>query len=328
MLFVRAVLLWRKYREPFDAALGFAGRRVFYWHLLPIGIFFLIPKRLCDVLWFVGANWGQKPFSFHPLHAVSWQWLGFSQGFHVTPWIAILVLGLAVVSTISLGRLGVGARPVLFLAVLSGAAVILHPNQEWRFQASWIFSVWILAGTGGALILSLLTARLGPFSRVAIAAASVAGIAAIESRYGWTDMAYAAASHPRPDGPSDLDFAQAYLPYVRGGKKIGFLTTLTENNFYGWTLREDCRCEAKAYAPAWDPTWSREQYRGATALWLKQTPLDLIVAIDARSGEIPAPGYDALSGRIDAIRQDSGFEPVASVPVPAFVATVTIFRHR
>jgi Dolichyl-phosphate-mannose-protein mannosyltransferase len=328
VLFVRAVLLWRKYRKPFDSALGFAGRRVFYWHLLPIGIFFLIPKRIVDVLWFVGANWGQKPFSFHPLYAISWQWLGFSQGFHVTPWIAILVLGLAVVSAVGLGRLRVGARAVLLLAVLSAAAVILHPNQEWRFQASWIFSVWILAGAGGALILSVLTTRLGALARVAIAAAAVVGIAAIESRYGWTEMAYAAASHPRPGEPSDLDFAKAYLPYVLGGKKVGFLATLTENNFYGWTLRKDCRCEAKVYAPAWDPAWSREQYRDVTAEWLARTRLDLVVAIDASSGEIPAPGYDALLGRIDVIKQDPRFYLVATVQVPTRGATVSIFRPR
>jgi hypothetical protein len=330
VLFVRAVLLWRKYRKPFDSALGFAGRRVFYWHLLPIGIFFLIPKRIVDVLWVFGADWGQKPFAFRPLHAAAWQWLGFSQGFHVTPWIAILVLALAVVSAVGLGRLAVSARAVLLLAVLSAAAVILHPNQEWRFQTSWIFSVWILAGAGGAIVLSLLTARLGKFARVAIAAAMVAAIAAAESRYGWTDMAYAAASHPRPGEPSDLDLAKAYLPYVRGEKKVGFLATLTENNFYPWTLQLNCRCEARVYAPELERLQleSRAQYRSATAAWLMQTALDVIVVIDATSGEIPAPGYDSLSGQLDAIRQDSRFQPVATVPVPTMGATVSIFRRR
>jgi hypothetical protein len=330
VLFIRAVLVWRKYREPFDTALGFAGRRVFYWHLFPIGIFFLIPKRIVDVFWFVGANWGQKPFSFRPVHAVSWQWLGFSQGFHVAPWIAILVLLLAAVSAVGLSGLQVGARAVLLLAVLSAAAVILHPNQEWRFQASWIFSLWILAGAGGALILSLLTAHFATFARVAIAAAAVAGIAASESRYGWTDMAYAAASHPRPGEPTDLDFAKAYLPYVHGGRKVGFLTTLAENNFYGWTLRANCRCEEKVHGPELErrQLQSREEYRIATAAWLKQTSLDVIVVIDATLGEIPDPGYNALSGQIDAIKQDARFRAVATVPVPTFGATVTIFRPR
>ena len=141
-------------------------------------------------------------------------------------------------------------------------------------------------------------------------------------------MAYAAASHPRPGERSDLDFVKAYLPYVHRGRKVGFLTTLAENNFYGWTLREDCRCAAKIYAPVEEPACSREQYRDATAIWLMQTAVDFIVAIDARSGEIPDPGYDALWGRIDAIKQDARFSAVATVPVPTFDATDTIFRPR
>ena len=330
LLFVRAVLLWRKYRKPFDSALGFAGRRVFYWHIFPIGISFLIPKRLSNFLWFVGYNWGEKPFSFRPLSAASSQWLGFSEGFHVTPWVAILVLALAVITAIGVGRLTIGARAVLILAMLSAAAVILHPNQELRFQASWIFSIWILAGTGGAIVLSLLTAPFGAFVRAAVAGAAIIGLVAAESCYSWNDMAYAAAFHLRPGEPSDLDYAKAYLPYVHGEEKVGFLTTLTENNFYQWTLRLSCRCEVRVYAPELErlKLQSREQYRTATAAWLKQTPLDIIVVIDAKSGEIPAPGYDPLSGEIDAIKQDFRFQPAAMVPVPTRSTTITIFRPR
>jgi hypothetical protein len=328
VLFVRTFLLWRKYRSPFDVAVGFAGRRLFYWHLFPIGISFLVPKHLSGFLWYVGSHWGERPY--RPLAAAAWQWLGFSQGFHVTPWAAILVLGLAVVGAASLGRLKGGARAVLILAVLSAAAVILHPNQEWRFQASWIFSVWILAGTGGAICLSLLMVRLPTFARVVVAAAAIIGIAAAESRYGWTDMAYAAASHPQPGEPSDLDLAKAYLPYVRDAKKVGFLTTLPETNFYEWTLRENCRCVVRAYAPELEPFQSREQYRSATVAWLMHTPLDLIVVIDAPSYEEADVGktYETLLGQIDAIKRDSRFQSVATVPVPSLGSTITIFRPR
>ena len=328
VLFVRAALLWRRHRKCFDTALAFSGRRIFYWHLLPVAISFLFPKRLAGFLWYVGAHWGDQPY--RPLNAVSWQWLGFSQGFHVAPWMALLMVGLAVAAALGLSRLTNGARAVFLLAVLSAAAVVLHPNQEWRFQASWIFSVWILAGAGGAMLLSLLTTRLGTFARVALAAAAIVGIAATESRYGWTEVAYAAASHPRPGDPSDLDFANAYLPYVRGAEKVGFLTTLPQTNFYEWTLRENCHCEVRAYVPELEPFQPREQYRSATTAWLMHTPLDVIVVIDAPSYEESDVGktYDTLLGQIDAIRQDPRFQPVATVPVPSFGATITIFRPR
>jgi hypothetical protein len=328
VLFVRAALLWRQHRKVFDSAAGFAGRRIFYWHLCPIAVSFLIPKRLSGFLWYIGSHWGEQPY--RPLAAASWQWLGFSQGFHVAPWVAMLVVGLAVAGAVGVSRLTLGARAVLILATLSAAAVVLHPNQEWRFQASWIFSVWILAGAGGALLLSLLTARLRTFARVAITAAAIAGLAVAESRYGWTDMAYATASHPQPGDPSDLDFAKAYLPYVHGAGKVGFLTTLPETNFFEWTLRTNCRCEVKAYVPELQPFESREQYRTATTAWLMHVPLDVIVVIDAPSYEEADAGktYDTLSGQIDAIKQDSRFQSVATVPVPSLKSTITIFRPR
>ena len=138
------------------------------------------------------------------------------------------------------------------------------------------------------------------------------------------------ASHPRPGEPSDLEFAKAYLPYVRDAKKVGFLATLPDTNFYDWTLRENCRCAVRAHVPELDPFQSREQYRSATVAWLVHTPLDLIVVIDAPSYAVAEFGktYETLLGQIDAIKQDSRFQSVATVPVPAVGATITIFRPR
>src|SRR5262249_31679249 len=58
VLFIRAALLWRAYRKDIDAFIGFAGRRLLYWHLLPIGVSLLIPKRLSTLLWYIGPTHG------------------------------------------------------------------------------------------------------------------------------------------------------------------------------------------------------------------------------------------------------------------------------
>jgi hypothetical protein len=328
ILFVRATLLWREYRKPFDTALGLAGRRLFYWHLCPIAISFLIPKRLSDFIWYVAFNSHGEPYD--PLAAVSSQWRAFSQGFHVAPWAAILALALAFVAAIRLGRLAPSARAVLILAGLSALAVIVYPQQQWRFQASWLFSVWILAGAGGAIALSSLTARLGTFAQGAVAAAAIATLAVAESRYGWSDVAYAAAARPHPGEPSDLDLARAYLPYIHGAEKVGFLTTLPVSNFYGWTIQENCQCAGRTYTPELEPLRSREQYRADTAEWLLHTPVERVVVIDTASYQPQDFGktYDTLSGQIDAIKHDPKFERIATVPVPTWDATITIWRRR
>ncbi len=329
LLFIRMTLWWRGHRKSFDDTIGIAGGKLFYWHLLPIAVSFLIPRRLGTFLWYVGPT-HYAGGHYDPLRALVSQWRAFSEGFHVAPWAAVLVLALAVVGAARLGRLAPGARAVAILAVLSAIAVVMHPQQQWRFQTTWLFAVWVLAGAGAAVVLSFVAARLPIFTRIAVAAGLVAAIAVGESRQGWTDMAYAAAIHPRP-GPSDLDLAKAYLPYVRGVRHIGFLTTFPRTYFMTWTVHADCRCRAQVDMPWLEPLQSREQYRQAAADWLRHTEAERIVVIDAASlFSISSLGltYEPLSGQIEAIKNDGRFELMATQTVPTLGATVSIWRRR
>jgi hypothetical protein len=45
ILYARFALCWRNRRRVWDAALGEAGRALFYWHLAPVLISFLLPRR-------------------------------------------------------------------------------------------------------------------------------------------------------------------------------------------------------------------------------------------------------------------------------------------
>ena len=327
VLFIRATLLWREYRKSFEAIIGFSGRRLFYWHLFPIALSFLIPKRLSAFLWFVGPS-NAHGEAYNPLRAFAFQWLAFSSGFHVAPWAAALVIGLAAVAAIRLCRRAPGGRAVLILALLSATLVVLHPQQQWRFQTTWLFSVWILAGTGGALVLRLITARLPRLVRIVVAAASIVALALGENRESWTDVAYAAAIHPR-SGPSDLDLAKTYLPYVTGVQHVGFLTTFPKTSFFSWTVREACRCLADVDMPWQAPLRTREQYRHDAETWLLQTRAERIIAIDMPLYSIPELGLtqQRLFGQIEAIERDGRFQRIATQPVPSLGATVTIWRR-
>jgi hypothetical protein len=185
VLFLRGARLWRANRAAIDK-IGIAGRRLFYWHAVPIAVSFLLPKRLATFLWYVGPTHYAEG-AYNPLHASGTQWLAFSQGFHVAAWTATLVIVLAMVAAARLPQLARGARAVVFLAALSVLAVVLHPQQQWRFQTTWLFAVWALAGVGGAIILAWLTSSLPGLLRIGVAAAVVAGLAAAESQHRWTD---------------------------------------------------------------------------------------------------------------------------------------------
>jgi hypothetical protein len=83
--------------------------------------------------------------------------------------------------------------------------------------------------------------------------------------------------------------------------------------------------------PWLSPLQSREDYRRDAASWLAHTYAERFVSIDAPGlYELPELGltHERLSGILDAIANDPGFERVATEPVPTLGATVTIWRRR
>jgi len=328
ILFLRGVRLWQANRATIDK-IGIAGRRLFYWHAVPIAVSFLFPKRLATFLWYVGPT-HHADGAYNPLQAAGRHWLAFSQGFHPAPWVAALVAVLAVIAASQFRRLAPGSRAVVLLAGLSALAVVLHPQQQWRFQTTWLFAVWALAGVGGAIILARLTASLPGPLRMGVAAAAVAGLAAAESQYRWTSTAYLAAIHPQ-QGPSDLELAKAYLQYIGDARAIGFMATFPPSPFFAWTVHLDCRCRTKVDMPAPPPFLLREDYRRIAADWLKQFSGERVVVVDApRLYALPSLGlsYDRLSSFVDAIESDPDFARIAVEPVPALGAAISIWRRQ
>jgi hypothetical protein len=329
ILCIRAASLWRKHRERIDESAGIAGRRLFYWHVLPIAVSFLIPKHLSAFIWYVGPTHFSE-LTYNPLQAGVAQWQAFAQGFHAAPWIGVLVVGLSAVAALNVRQFPPGGRAVLILAALSAFAVVMHPQQQWRFQSTWLFSVWALAGAGAATVLSFATSRLRPLARVVVAVGFVGGIGVYESQRPWTAMAYTAATR-RLQAPSDVDLAAVYLPYVRGLHRVGFIGTFPRSPFLVWTVRADCRCRTIVDGPWLEVLLSREEYRRAAADWVGRTNAELIVVIDApHLASVPRLGwtYEFLSAQIEAIESDNRFERIAGETVPSLGARVTIWRRK
>jgi len=329
LVFIRAALAWRAHRAAIDATLRPAGRYLFYWHVVPIAASFLLPKRLSVFLWYVGPTHFHETAIYNPFHALVAQWHAFAEGFHVAPWAAALVTALAVVATVRLPRLAPGARAVAILAALSALAVVLHPQQQWRFQTTWLFAVWILAGAGGAMILSSLTARLPLPARIGIAAAVFAAIVWGESRYRWTDMAYTVAIHPYA-GPSDLELARVYLPHLTETHSVGVIA-LPESVFYSWTIHEHCRCRTVVKMPKLPDSETHDVYRRLITDWLADFQAERLISID-RQNLRPTPylgqAYDSSTAALEAIENNPAFEKIATEPVPAIGITVAIWQRR
>jgi hypothetical protein len=332
LLFVRAALAWHRHRAAFDAALGSAfgsaGRILFYWHVVPVAVSFLLPKRLATFLWAVGpANYDwQQPYD--PIGGAQLYWRAFVDGFHDAPWMAVLALALASIGMFRMWRTP-PARGVVVLALWSVIAVIAHPQHQGRFLASWVFAVWICAGVGAGAVFELALARRPQFVRIAALVALVAVLVAANVWREPSKAAYATAIYPT-EGPSDTDLVRPYLDDLAGAHEIMVATTFGRSSLFAWMIRERCRCGIPVGGPWLERLGSRDEVRRVMAESIAQSNADVVVIVDApHSGyALPSLGftYDVLVGIVDAMEQQDRFVRVASYPVPG--GSASVWRRR
>jgi hypothetical protein len=210
------------------------------------------------------------------------------------------------------------------LAVVSALAVLLHPQQQQRFQASWLFSLWICSGIGAAVLLRHLGGRLSTRWRVVAAACPIALVAMVQAILPTPPAAYAAAIRSS-NGRSDLDLAAAYLPVVGTGESVAFLGSLAHSPFFLWTVEEQCRCRARPEQPWIYVAASRDEARRMTAEWLATTEARRLVLIHTLD---PGPDIasDRMAGILDALKSQTRFIEGPPIAVPSFPAVVSLWK--
>ena len=291
-LLLQACRIWRRERW----ALSPAALELARWHALPVLLWLLVPHALVRFLWFIGPTHRGASAGYDPWQALQSQWAGFAEGFH-SPALALPVLGLAVLGGARLAR-APGARCVPIFAALAAAVLVLHPQQQWRFQATALFAVWVCAGVGAGLLAGGRARMLRP-----LLAASLVLLA-------WQPPAPLAdrVAIRTPEAPSDLALAAAYLPLLDGARGVGAAATFGRSDLFAWTLREACRCRVPVDQPSIPAGASRDEAAASTASWLDRAPASHVLLVDA------PPRRDDLAGVIDALRRQDRLTPGPAVP--------------
>ena len=314
ILLLRACQVWRRERAALRAALDPAALTMLRWHVLPVALWFLAPQALTRFLWFIGPAHRGASTGYDPWRALQFQWTGFSEGFH-SPVIAAPALVLALLGGAHLARRAGGGRCVAVFAALSAIVLVLHPQQQWRFQATMLFAVWVCAGAGAGLVLAAAAraARAPATLPAVVLAASLVLLA-------WQPPATLAqlAAIRTPDAPSDLSLAAAYLPLLGGARSIGVATTFGVSDLFAWTVREACRCRVAVDQPWVQMAATRAEAAALTASWLDRLPADRVLLID---GPAPyaLPGRPALretlAGARDALQEQPRLTPLLDTPL-------------
>jgi len=289
---------------------------------MPVAVSFLLPRRLSAFVWFVGPS--NATTGFDPLGGISLYWHAFAEGFSATEPSALLTLGLFAVGLAHLRRFAPGGQATFALAVVGFVGVVIHPQHQGRFLASWLFAVWIGAGAGGATLLEALMPRR---AWLPVTGAAWVGLAAVSWRHT-PPAAYATAIHPA-SGPSDLEFVRPLLPHFDGLRSIAYGTTFGESDLLRWAGREYCRCKLEIEKPWIGRAVSREQVRTLMAARIASSRAQLFVIIDAPGCpyELPELGwtYGRLVGILDAMADQDRFVRVADHAVQTIGGEVSFW---
>ena len=329
VLFVRLLVAWHKHRDAIRLALGVPGRELLAWHLMPVAVSFLVPKRLTAFLWFVGpANGGR---SFDAVDGIRTYYVAFTEGFHAAPSIAFLVLGLAVIAIGHLRQLPAGARAIVALALLSFVAVVIHPQHQGRFLASWLFAVWILAGAGAANIFGLLVPTRSVRWRICIAAAAVIVFACGNLLRKPSSKALEVAIRPT-SGVSDIELVRPYLTELLGVTVVGVATTFGMSSLFQWVLLEDCKCHRIVKGSWITGASSRDEVRRMMledlAEVARRTDRNYFCAGSRYKFSALGWTYEKMIGIVDAMHEQNLFVQVATFALPVDGAQATIWARR
>lgn len=327
LVFVRLAILWRRHRTAIEPMLGVSGRQIFLWHVVPVAISFLLPKRLSTFLWFISPSNNPSKASYALTGGLDLYWDSFSTGFSAAPWIAALAIALFAVALLRIRALPRGAWVVFIFAAISLAAVLVHPQRQGRFLGSWIFAVWIGSGIGAAVLLGLLPER----ARTVRMTVAGAAMALLTIGLVWQPPSPRAFVHAirTTSGPINLELFRPVLADIRQAKTIGMAATFGNSQLLHWMAQEDCKCR-KQFAP-FNPgaVGARDDVRVAALDYFARSRAERIVVVDAPDDRL-ALGiigwqYDKLAGIVDAAERQQRYVKAAEYAVPSYGARVSVW---
>jgi len=154
VLFVRLLPWWWRKGRGLIARLGVPGRQLVYWHVWPVGVWFLWPQRLGNCIIYLTRHHGQGEDTAHGLfRGLPYYWSCLGDHYHAATWLPWLVVALLFVAVICCRRLRPGSTLLFWFLLVSGVLTMSHPTLRSRFLHSWLATTWVIAGAGAALLI-------------------------------------------------------------------------------------------------------------------------------------------------------------------------------
>ena len=273
-LFVRGAIWWKKNGHAWKQSVDFRVRELALWHLLPIAIWLLLPKRLGSFLFFLSpANGPNSPLNL--FWGLDFYWKSLREDYHTGMLSALLALGLLLVALAGSNRLKPGAKGIILFVLLAALLTVTHPNRKSRFLHSWVPAGWVLSGVAVSLLISSIPGR----RRELIAVGTLATLGF------WQLSDVLTPGHSPETGhhalqETPLDLSDFYLRFLSSSHHTTFLATVPVKHFAQWTFLEKYQDRNRLNVFLNGFGWSAQENKRLFEKWLRATPSDTVVFLD------------------------------------------------
>jgi hypothetical protein len=276
---VRGLWWWFRGGKSSVSALGTPAWQFACFHVFPVALWFLLPKRLGYFLWYLSPAHGQVyEQSWSEGVAAYWAWL--VTDYHAAFWCAILALVLVGIAGLRVRNLRAGSGIIFWFLIMSALLVSCHPIRLSRCLHSWVAILWVGAGVGLSQCCFGIWDKSWPKVRTCLGGAVLAGLGMLMVP-GILQVRAVDDGGPQLGLPSNLDLTDSYLPYLADSRKTLILCNhVPMKQIAEWTYLErygnqrGIEIDIKGYGANYLDN------REAFDTWLQTTTCDTLVYID------------------------------------------------
>ena len=335
-LLLRLIMAWRHGGREAVHKLDPWFQPLVRWHLIPLSIYLVFPKRLgCLLLSTSPAN-GSTTTHFDPVHGVLQYLEWFRSDYCVSPTSCLLALGLCAVGIMGWQMLQPGGRVTILLIALSLTLASLHPNQKARFLHSWIPGFWVIVGCGVAVLGRCVSALPIPrlrHLRPMLAAVFLLGLLMwhrADLTAVFTAPGHALEGGPNPAQTSLLELSDYYLPDIREPESVTILAGVPYRFMAEWTF-----LEANGNLKRLERNWFGFRKYGPDNVqgfhnWLEKNTTQTIVCLEQYPGSYNW-GPDDLSQLhqdiVSVLHSQTHFHEIKSRDFPNLSCRVSVWKR-
>ena len=325
LLFVASVLLWRTHRVAIARFIGPPGSMLLAWHVLPVAVSFLLPRRLAGFVWFLGPS--NDPLGENPgmAGAAAIYARAIVGGFVSLPSIGWTCLALFAAGAIFMKRIRPEGRIVFAFAAVSAIALIVHPQHQQRFLTTSMFALFSGAGIGLAILAQFIapeTPRRG------------LRLASRQRRQCWR-FSCGCLIHPRPMPRPSAPARELPISSSRASTSPSSVPERTWRSARRSATPRCCPGQSSNDANAcsrstrpWvGPQSTRAEAAAAGKAWLETTEARQAVLVDMPGDAGAFWRYEDMVGLVDAVSLQSRFHVVREIASSAPPARILILQR-